>query len=199
MCLSLNAAKTKEIREKFRKSGKSVITVYKKFKINYPAYGGNEITLRTPFMYATVKVDKKGYFNSNRNTTKLTQHELRRGEIAHGIHVYLNKNENTELVPVKVHVKDFIATDSRGHHAVFTRIKLDKKAQRYITEDVANSEVQNILLSIDGAKYDIKSYKDEIRNNLNYLKTEQKELIRLQKRLLVERKKAKKTKMQLSL
>lgn len=77
-----------------------------------------------------------GVVKSNRVSTQLTPRELAFNTIDFGIHVYTSKktaerfcNVDEVVVPVLCERKDFVAINHRYKEAVFTKIRIHKRAK----------------------------------------------------------------------
>ena len=82
---------------------------------------------------------KCGVVKSNRgHETSLLPSESQYGIVRHGIHVYTSLSAAISdtwkydiIVPVLCHINDFVAGDYIKEEAVFTKIRIHKRAQQY--------------------------------------------------------------------
>lgn len=120
MCLYQTFLGTSTIK---RRIANGTTTFYKVFRTN------NKGEILNAFQAGAAQIDESGYLRSNRSTTVLTEGEIRKRQINHGIHCWASPTigliySNSFIVPCQIDPADFVAADDVGH-CVFTKIKVD--------------------------------------------------------------------------
>ncbi len=169
MCLYYSVSESESVKRKLAKNGK--ISVYKRFRVYLPGLQRETVGIEIPCFETSLKLDKEGFFVSDRPSVSHTNRFYNQEPIHQGIHAYRKprKSSSHNFICVRCtgYKKDFVGASSS--EIVFTKIKIEKKDLEKELTRVASVKM------LEMAK-EIKNEVMDHRNNMKSLRTRMRKL-----------------------
>ncbi len=175
MCLRINKEQTEKYNKILNRHGE--VKVIKTFRGNFDIEK-RTFHLETPFQGKELKLNKNGFFVSDRKTKELAKFEKSSNSVYKGIHCFKSikdiwyncQGKNKVHVEVTIKKNDFIAASTDS--LVATRIHIDTKDLKKAIKDAALKEMEYLKVLVSDGEEKIKQLKQSCQDKqIELLKT----------------------------